>query len=119
MYAVGAEEPVSVVAFARVRPGEIGFSGVSRVEGLLPGVKTVAGRRGTKMSELGDWDRLLAEWHRNLDALGAAFARGEARVDPKVEAMTCRNCDQQVFCRIAEKRPWVNTAPEEDPDADA
>jgi hypothetical protein len=71
------------------------------------------------MKELGDWETLLAEWRRNLDLLGEGFARGDARVDPKNESQTCRRCDQQVFCRIAEKRPWVVTAPEDDPDADA
>jgi probable DNA repair protein len=118
MYAVSAEEPVAAVAFARVRPGEIGFCGVGRADGLLPDVSSVAKSRTQRMKELGGWDALMALWRRDLDALGEAFAGGDARVDPKDESQTCRRCDQQVFCRIAEKRPWVNAEPDEEADED-
>jgi probable DNA repair protein len=118
MYAVSAEESVVAVAFARVRPGEIGFCGVATAAGLLPDVKAVGKSQTKRMSALGTWDALVALWRSDLDALGAQFAGGDARVDPKEESKTCRRCDQQVFCRIAEKRPWVNAEPDEDADED-
>jgi hypothetical protein len=37
------------------------------------------------------------------EALGAAFAAGEARVDPKRELTTCRYCSLQTLCRVYEK----------------
>jgi ATP-dependent helicase/nuclease subunit B len=118
MYAVSADEPVSAVAFARVRPGEAGFCGIARTDGLLRDVKSV-GKSPTKgMSKLGGWDDLVDVWRRDLDALGEAFSSGDALVDPKDESKSCRRCDQQVFCRIAEKRPWVNADPDEDADED-
>ena len=118
MYAVSADEPVVAVAFARVRPGEIGFCGLGNADGLLPDVKTVGKSQTKRMSALGTWDALVALWRSDLDALGTGFARGDARVDPKEESKTCRRCDQQVFCRIAEKRPWVNAEPDEEADED-
>jgi hypothetical protein len=46
---------------------------------------------------------LLADWKREAESLGAGFAAGEARVDPKRELQTCRYCDLQTLCRVYEK----------------
>jgi hypothetical protein len=50
-----------------------------------------------------DWPQLLAQWKKDADALGTAFAAGDARVDPKDELKTCRRCDLQTLCRVYEK----------------
>jgi hypothetical protein len=50
-----------------------------------------------------NWETLLAGWRRELDALGAGFAAGEARVDPKELLSTCRYCDLQPLCRVHER----------------
>jgi len=34
--------------------------------------------------------------------LGAAFAAGDARIDPKYALKTCRLCDLQTLCRVYE-----------------
>ena len=49
------------------------------------------------------WDELVAQWRREIDALGDEFVRGEARVDPKRGLATCRNCDLQALCRVHER----------------
>ena len=38
-----------------------------------------------------------------LDVLGREFMAGDARVDPKHGARTCRDCDLQGLCRISER----------------
>jgi len=53
---------------------------------------------------------LVAGWKRELDALGAGFASGEARVDPKKHLETCRYCDLKPLCRVYER---VNALEEE------
>lgn len=68
------------------------FIGLSRELNLLPGV-----------NEVRSWKNLLAEWRKDAEALGAAFAAGEARVDPKYELKTCARCDLQTLCRVYEK----------------
>jgi hypothetical protein len=72
---------------------------------LLPKVKTVAANQSRLARGYADWDALAASWRRELEALGQGFARGDARVDPKDGAETCKQCDQQLFCRIAERMP--------------
>ncbi len=92
LYAVAAPEELAAVAFARVRPGAMKFFGFSHQEKQLPGVKMQR-----------DWPGLLAQWKKEADALGAAFASGEAAVDPKRDLTTCLRCDLQTLCRVYEK----------------
>jgi len=92
LYAVAAREELSAVAFARVKTGGMKFIGLSKEEDLLPGVNPAH-----------SWSGLLAQWKRDTEALGAAFAAGDARVDPKEGLKTCERCDLQTLCRVYEK----------------
>lgn len=92
LYALNANEDVAAVAFAKLRTGEMRFMGFSRDQDALPGVKQAK-----------DWDALLAGWKREIEFLGAGFAAGDARVDPKAQLATCRYCDLQPLCRVYER----------------
>jgi ATP-dependent helicase/nuclease subunit B len=50
-----------------------------------------------------DWPSLLAKWKNDAESLGAAFAAGEAGVDPKHDLETSKRCDLQTLCRVYEK----------------
>src|SRR6266850_1709130 len=89
------------VTFAKLRPGEMRFMGYSRAEQLLPKVELYR-----------DWQKLLADWKKDAEALGQAFAAGDAHVDPKEELKTCRRCDLQTLCRVYEKFSGSGTEPE-------
>jgi RecB family exonuclease len=97
-YAVNAED-VSAVAFAKLKTGEMRYMGFSRAKEAIPKVQTAK-----------NWDALVAGWKKELEALGAGFASGEARVDPKKHLETCRYCDLKPLCRVYER---VNTLEEE------
>jgi hypothetical protein len=92
LYAVTAREELAAVVFAKLRPGEMRFMGYSRNPNVVPQVNAAQ-----------SWSALLAAWKKDADALGAAFACGDARVDPKQGLYTCRNCDLQTLCRVYEK----------------
>jgi probable DNA repair protein len=92
LYALSAKEEVTAVAFAKLKTGQMRYMGFSRDEDAIPGVKP---------SE--DWATHLAAWREDIDALGAGFAAGEARVDPKNGLATCRYCDLQTLCRVFER----------------
>jgi hypothetical protein len=92
LYAVAAPEELAAVVFARMRPGEMRFMGYSRADKLLPQVQLYR-----------DWQKLLDTWKRDADALGAAFAAGDAPVDPKEGLKTCRRCELHTLCRVYEK----------------
>lgn len=113
IYCAGAGEDVAAVAFARVKLGKLGFAGLAKGDGLLPGATTVAENR--KAREYGSWDALLKAWREELERLGAEFAQGHAAVDPKRYPDTCRYCDIKPLCRIYElvSREMIESAAEE------
>ncbi len=92
IYAVNAKEDVAAVAFAKLKTGDLRFSGYAREKGLLPKVEIYR-----------DWIGLVAGWKQELEALGSGFASGDARVDPKKLLQTCRYCDLQPLCRVYER----------------
>ncbi|HEX6633580.1 MAG TPA: PD-(D/E)XK nuclease family protein, partial [Usitatibacter sp.] len=103
LYALAAgDEEIRAVAFARLKVGQLGFAGLARDEGLLPGVGTVDGHRAAKR-HAASWSELLAKWREELDALGENYASGDARIDPKKSLATCERCDLQTLCRVHER----------------
>lgn len=94
IYAVTAEEEVSALAFAKLRAGELKFSGFSRARDQLPDLKQAK-----------SWDGLVDGWKSDLESLAGGFASGEAAVDPKYRRnlKTCQNCDLHPLCRVHEK----------------
>lgn len=102
MYALGSGEDVAAIAFARVKPGENAFRGLAREENLLPGTTLVSKDRSRLAAGYADWTQLREGWRRELEALGRAFAAGEARLDPKDGPATCAGCAERLVCRVAE-----------------
>ena len=92
IYAVNASEDVAAVSFAKLKTGDLRFSGYAREKGLLPKVEIYR-----------DWNGLIAGWKKEIEALGEGFASGDARVDPKKLLQTCRYCDLQPLCRVYER----------------
>jgi RecB family exonuclease len=92
LYALNAAEDVAALAFAKLKTGEMRYMGFSRIKDALP-----------KVAAAKDWTALVAGWNGELEALGAGFAAGEARVDPKKMLQTCRTCDLQPLCRVYER----------------
>ncbi|HEY8069035.1 MAG TPA: PD-(D/E)XK nuclease family protein [Burkholderiales bacterium] len=103
LYAVTAEENVSVVAFAKLKTGDMKFAGLSMHEKEIPGVRQAK-----------SWGGLMASWTRELESLAAGFAQGDARVDPKKGFATCRHCDLQPLCRVHERLNALDEGEEED-----
>ena len=77
------------MAFAKLKTGEMKFTGYGRDKRLVDAAK--------------DWDALRAGWKAELESLAGSFASGNARVDPKKPLQTCRLCDLQTLCRVYEK----------------
>lgn len=112
LYALAAEGDVRAVAFARLRTGDQGFSGVARDAGAIPGVQPIEKYRGA--GAVSSWDELLARWRREVGQLGENFASGDARVDPKALLSTCRWCDLKPLCRVHERLTALDEGDDED-----
>lgn len=102
LYALGVGEEVVAVAFARLKKGKLGFAGLAREDGLLPGVKSVSGHAAAK-KVAASWKELLEGWRETTTNLAGDFVRGDARVDPKRPFATCEYCDLAALCRVREQ----------------
>lgn len=94
LYAVTAREDVSAIAFARLKTGQMKFTGY--------------GADGALVEKAKDWESLKKGWKAELDSLAGGFAAGGARVDPKGGLKACRLCDLQPLCRVHEKMTLVD-----------
>jgi probable DNA repair protein len=115
MYAL-SHENVAGVAFAQVRTGDMEFRGIAKADKVARGVEQV-GKGSTKVAKFySTWPEAMARLKSDLESTGRAFASGDARVDPKRGVDTCKQCEQQPFCRIAEKSAYgaVKKAEEDD-----
>ncbi len=113
MYALAVED-VRAIAFVGLAPGEVAFCGLAKEKDLLPRVGTIEKNTSHNARRYRDWDALLAGWRVELDALGAGFRSGDARVAPK-RKQACAQCEQQALCRIAEKAPYPAAEPGGEP----
>jgi probable DNA repair protein len=99
----GSDGRVAGLAFAVLRPGELGYRGLADTDTLAPGVKSVSTSRVQGARDAADWEAHMALWQQHLSALAKAYLQGDARVDPKIPGATCRNCELQVLCRVHEQ----------------
>ena len=89
----------SVVAFGKIKKGQIEFKGVKDSSIDFSGFKVTNYTKETKVSE---WNDLLALWKNKIDLLANEFLSGRAVIEPTLNQETCKNCDLSSLCRIRE-----------------
>jgi ATP-dependent helicase/nuclease subunit B len=108
--ALQAQQPqadVCAVAYARMKIGELGWSGVAADGALWPGL-AVPG--DITAGALPDWGAALAFWTSACTGLAAEAAAGHAPVLPRDPATTCRHCGLQALCRVGSAEPDTDGA---------
>jgi ATP-dependent helicase/nuclease subunit B len=111
LYLTASEPAARAIALARVRTGDVGFSGFAAEPDLMPGRSNQWKERYTS------WSALVDHWSIVLERLATQFAAGDAAVDPKRLPQTCRYCDLPTLCRINERGGTVVPGAVEDEDA--
>lgn len=99
LYCVADARPADYIAFARLKPGKMGFMGLGKEDGRIPGVD------GSQFAEDSnkDWAQRLADWKATLERLAGDFRDGRAVVDP-LDVGTCQRCRMQSLCRVEESK---------------
>src|SRR6185437_15349075 len=96
-YLAAVGEGVVAMATVNITAKEVRYDGNAQSEELLPkvpGVKAEAGRSNAA------WQERVREWHGLVERLAAAFAAGQALVDPKPHA--CDFCHLASVCRVGD-----------------
>jgi ATP-dependent helicase/nuclease subunit B len=90
----------SVVAFGKIKKGQIEFKGVKDSSIDFSGFKATNYTKETKVSE---WNDLLELWKNKIELLANEFLSGRAVIEPALNQETCKNCDLDSLCRIRER----------------
>jgi probable DNA repair protein len=100
-YGIDEGEALGGLVFAKVRPGDMCFTGKVGDAGAT----LDRGLRGTSalVKYPLELDQLIA-WRRKVEDLARSFLSGRADVDPLDALKTCRNCGLQTLCRINERQ---------------
>ena len=90
------------ISFARVKPGECGFIGISKEDDILP--KVVSLEKDVKLREklqgINTWEELTESWKGVVNGLARQFLEGKNEVDPIEKA--CDYCELKGLCRVFE-----------------
>jgi probable DNA repair protein len=105
LYGIHAGTRLGGLAFARVRPGEAAFVGIT-IDGVLPGVKPFDDDKKLTQ-QFGSWSALQAYWRKLMEGLARAYRDGDARVDPRKYPDACEYCSLTPLCRIHERHARV------------
>ncbi len=88
----------SVVAFGKIKKGQMEFKGVKDSSIDFSGFKATNYTKETK-----EWNDLLELWKNKIELLANEFLSGRAVIDPALRKETCKNCDLDSLCRIRER----------------
>jgi probable DNA repair protein len=101
------DQPLAVVAFAKVRLDESGFIGIAAEAGVLPRVAAIDEPAARKMfPQQQRWDALLAHWQGSLAAIAREIKDGEAAVRFSDE-QDLVYCEVLPLLRLAERRTQI------------
>jgi ATP-dependent helicase/nuclease subunit B len=101
-YAVNLDPRPVALAFARIRPEQMGFDGLAEVDAGMPGVEVIGKISRQPFKAVESWKALLKDWQSSLTTLADDFTAGHAEVDPRAPSV-CRYCHLQSLCRIDER----------------
>jgi CheY-like chemotaxis protein len=90
-------QPIRVVAYAQLRPGEMKAVGLATDDSAWPGLPVPS---AVKDVGLADWRAVESRWRHTLEALAVEVREGFAAVAPRDVRLTCGRCLLHPLCRI-------------------
>jgi hypothetical protein len=101
LYAVLHPDRPAAIALAQANYAGARWVGVGDESVALAGLTPARKFALTEDKEKGfAWSAITERWRAWLEALARDFAAGQAAVDPKLAAMTCRRCHLGGLCRV-------------------
>ncbi len=106
LYGIGTD--FDAIAFASLKLAGTKFVGISKDDGILPGVKSIGNDKQwrAKIEGVEDWDDLREMWRQALTQLAEDFVAGICKVSPTRDARgkptACLYCELPILCRIFE-----------------
>jgi probable DNA repair protein len=100
-FALGENEDLGGLVFAKVRAGDLEFAGCvgAPAATLLAGLKSSSSLAKNALT-----GEQLIDWREEIERLAQDFLTGRAEVDPRDPPATCVRCGLHTLCRINEIR---------------
>lgn len=98
LYCIALGDSVQAAAFGQLHAKDVLIKGICEEESIFPGFEVP--EQLSKWDAPSQWRDLIQYWRHQLETLATAFIAGDARVDPKQGALTCRYCHLHSLCRI-------------------
>ncbi|MGC1461271.1 MAG: PD-(D/E)XK nuclease family protein [Terracidiphilus sp.] len=104
-FALGEDEELGGLVFAKVRSGDQCFTGHvgDAKASLFPGLPSISSLVKNSLTV-----EQLIDWRDHIEQLAADFLNGRAEVDPRDYPKTCEHCGLQTLCRVAENRALLD-----------
>jgi ATP-dependent helicase/DNAse subunit B len=114
-FALGEDEVVSGLVFARLRTGDVGFAG--HVGDAVGTLRPDEEPRSALVKKPFAAEMLVA-WKESIAQLARDFLAGRAELDPRDYPKTCERCGLQTVCRIHENPAAMGSGDGADLDSD-
>lgn len=103
IYLAVAEETPIGLAFGKVRPGEVGYQGVSCLDVGVAGIAPMDKAARGAFKPYSSWSSLVSAWKQAVWQLAEDFHLGRAGVLPR-DRNVCDFCHLKSLCRVEERR---------------
>ena len=100
-FALGDDDLLGGLTFAKVRPGKHEFAGCV---GAPSGTLFAGLKNGAALMKNALQAEQLDSWKEVIEQLAKDFLAGRADVDPREYPKTCERCGLQTLCRVQENR---------------
>jgi hypothetical protein len=109
-FALPPQQELGGLVFAKVKPGEIGFTGkvVNPQATLDPNLHGGLGLVKNPLTPA-----QLSEWRDRIEQLARDFIAGRADVNPSDYPATCERCGLYTLCRVREREDQLEPEEEE------
>ncbi len=104
-FAIGSEEKLGGLVFAKVRAGNQEFAGSveNAAATLFPTLKGTSSLMRSRLTSA-----RLNDWRHHIEQLARDFLAGRATVDPRKYPETCEHCGLQSLCRVQEREEFAD-----------
>ncbi len=111
--ALGDDENLAALLYGSLKPGSIGYVGVTEEDGRVIAASGVRSHEQVSCRNAEDWDGQRMFWKDALERLAHDFRAGHAAVDPLDPPASCRYCGLEALCRIGDGAAPVDDAENE------
>lgn len=101
-YILTMDDAPAGLAFAKLRPDQLGFAGISGPDPGIDGIVPLAKATRSVFRDYDSWADLVGDWKVAVEGLAQDFGDGKADVAPRASGV-CDFCELKALCRLRQR----------------